>query len=67
MKHENIVKLYFAFEDEANVYILLELCARKSMMELLRRRRHITEPETRYFIKHVSTFYYLYQTTEVTF
>uniref|UniRef100_A0AC35FXL4 Serine/threonine-protein kinase PLK n=1 Tax=Panagrolaimus sp. PS1159 TaxID=55785 RepID=A0AC35FXL4_9BILA len=54
MTHDNIVKLFFAFEDSANIYICLELCNRRSMMELQRRRKAITEPEVRYFTKQVA-------------
>lgn len=41
------------FEDEDNVYILLELCTRRSLMELHKRRRAVTEPEARYFTNQV--------------
>uniref|UniRef100_A0AC34R5V4 Serine/threonine-protein kinase PLK n=1 Tax=Panagrolaimus sp. JU765 TaxID=591449 RepID=A0AC34R5V4_9BILA len=53
--HKHIVKLFAAFEDTANVYLLLELCTRRSLMELLQRRKQITEPEARYFIKHLAS------------
>uniref|UniRef100_A0AC34FUC5 Serine/threonine-protein kinase PLK n=1 Tax=Panagrolaimus sp. ES5 TaxID=591445 RepID=A0AC34FUC5_9BILA len=55
MTHENIVKLFFAFEDNANIYIFLELCNRRSMMELQRRRKAITEPEVRYWTQQVTS------------
>uniref|UniRef100_A0A5S6QX90 Serine/threonine-protein kinase PLK n=1 Tax=Trichuris muris TaxID=70415 RepID=A0A5S6QX90_TRIMR len=51
--HENIVKFYKNFEDDDNVYILLELCRRRSLMELHKRRRTITEPEARYFLVQI--------------
>ncbi|KFD49138.1 hypothetical protein M514_09962 [Trichuris suis] len=51
--HENIVKFYRHFEDDENVYILLELCCRRSLMELHKRRRTITEPEARYFLVQI--------------
>ena len=35
------------------VYIILELCRRRSLMELHKRRKAITEPETRYFMKQI--------------
>ena len=43
-----IVKLFSFFEDQHFVYIILELCRRRSLMELHKRRRAITEPETRW-------------------
>ncbi|XP_066915213.1 serine/threonine-protein kinase PLK1-like isoform X4 [Clytia hemisphaerica] len=45
-----IVRFYCYFEDDDNVYILLELCNRKSMVQLLKQRRTLTEPEVRYFM-----------------
>ena len=57
MQHPNIVKLFFAFEDRANIYISLQLCARRSMMELHRRRKALTEPEVRYFTRQVCLWF----------
>ena len=48
LANQFIVKLYSFFEDQHFVYIILELCRRRSLMELHKRRRAITEPETRY-------------------
>lgn len=45
-----IVGFHNYFEDSENVYMLLELCSRKSMVQLLKQRRTLTEPEVRYFI-----------------
>ncbi|XP_038053272.1 serine/threonine-protein kinase PLK1-like [Patiria miniata] len=52
ISHPHIVGFHGFFEDSDNVYILLELCRRRSLMELHKRRRAITEPETRYFMRH---------------
>ena len=35
------------------VYIIMELCRRRSLMELHKRRKAITEPETRYFMNQI--------------
>ena len=51
--HIYVVKLFSYFEDDNFVYIILELCRRRSMMELHKRRQAITEPETRYFMKQI--------------
>ena len=59
LSHPHVVKLFTTFEDADNVYITLELCARRSLMELHKRRRSVTEPEARYFTIHVSVFYSL--------
>jgi polo-like kinase 1 len=53
VKHNNIVKLFSYFEDSNFVYVVLELCRKKSLMELHKRRQAITEPETRYFMKQI--------------
>merc|ERR1719244_1490499 len=48
-----LVKLFSYFEDNHFVYIVLELCRKRSLMELHKRRKAITEPETRYFMRHI--------------
>ncbi|GAB6019425.1 Serine/threonine-protein kinase plk1 [Chamberlinius hualienensis] len=53
LNHPNIVQFYSFFEDSENVYILLELCRRKSMMELHKRRKTLTEAECRYFVRQI--------------
>uniref|UniRef100_A0A183V7M8 Serine/threonine-protein kinase PLK n=1 Tax=Toxocara canis TaxID=6265 RepID=A0A183V7M8_TOXCA len=53
LSHPHVVRLDGFFEDADNVYILLELCSRRSLMELHKRRRAVTEPEARYFTNHV--------------
>ncbi|KAF9043606.1 Pkinase-domain-containing protein [Hymenopellis radicata] len=50
LEHPNIVDFLECFEDEDNVYMTLELCRGGSLMDLLRRRRRFTEPETRFFM-----------------
>uniref|UniRef100_A0A915B2S8 Serine/threonine-protein kinase PLK n=2 Tax=Parascaris univalens TaxID=6257 RepID=A0A915B2S8_PARUN len=53
LSHPHVVRLDGFFEDADNVYVLLELCSRRSLMELHKRRRAVTEPEARYFTNHV--------------
>eukprot|EP00794_Sanderia_malayensis_P007991 gene7991-8849_t len=50
IKHKYVVAFHGYFEDDENVYILLELCSRKSLVQLLKQRRTLTEPEVRYYI-----------------
>lgn len=50
-----VVKLFSYFEDSNFVYVILELCRRRSLMELHKRRKAITEPETRYFMHQLLT------------
>ncbi|CAL8071770.1 unnamed protein product [Orchesella dallaii] len=54
LKHDYIVDFHSYFEDDNNVYIVLELCAKKSLMELQKRRRAITESEARYFLRQLT-------------
>lgn len=49
LSHPNIIRFYESFSDSLNVYIVLELCKRRSLVELQKRRITVTEPETRYF------------------
>lgn len=51
--HQHIVEFYSFFEDDQNVYIILELCRRRSLMEMHKRRKAITEQETRYFMRQI--------------
>uniref|UniRef100_T1J1L9 polo kinase n=1 Tax=Strigamia maritima TaxID=126957 RepID=T1J1L9_STRMM len=52
LKHENIVRFQHFFEDEENVYIILENCPRKAI-HVLKHRRTLSEPEVRYYIKQL--------------
>uniref|UniRef100_A0A1B0GLD3 polo kinase n=1 Tax=Lutzomyia longipalpis TaxID=7200 RepID=A0A1B0GLD3_LUTLO len=49
LSHKNIVQFYSFFDDKINIYIVLELCQRRSMMELHKRRKTITDFECRYY------------------
>ena len=53
LSHKYVVKLNSFFEDSNFVYIILELCRRRSLMELHKRRKAVTEPETRYFMNQI--------------
>jgi polo-like kinase 1 len=53
LNHANVVKFISFFEDSYNIYVVLELCKRRSMMELHKRRKTITEPETRYYMNQL--------------
>lgn len=54
LSHQNVVKFYSFFEDENYVYIILELCAKRSMMEMHKRRKILTEPEIRYYTQQIA-------------
>ena len=53
MRHTNIVQFIDCFEDDVNVYILLEICPNGSLMELLKKRKVLTEPEVRFFTTQI--------------
>ena len=53
MDHPHIVKFYSYFDDANFIFIVLELCKRRSLMELHKRRKAVTEEETRYFINQI--------------
>jgi len=50
LHHQHVVGFQSFFEDSNFVYIVLELCKRRSLMELHKRRKAITEPEARCFM-----------------
>jgi serine/threonine protein kinase len=50
MIHPNVVRFVECFEDNDNIYMILELCPNKSLMDMLRARKRFTEPEVRFFL-----------------
>ncbi|CAG9330164.1 unnamed protein product [Blepharisma stoltei] len=61
LHHPNIVSFEHFFEDNENVYILLELCTNQTMNELLRRRKRLTELEVQcYLMQIISGMKYLH-------
>ncbi|KAI4502511.1 hypothetical protein M0802_002423 [Mischocyttarus mexicanus] len=62
LNHKNIVGFYEFFDDSQNIYIILELCRKRSMMELHKRRKALSECETRYYMKQIlDGVHYLHQ------
>lgn len=53
LNHRHVVGFHGFFEDDLNIYIVLELCRKRSMMELHKRRKALTEPETRYYLRQI--------------
>jgi len=49
LDHPFIVGFDTFFEDKTNVYIMLELCNNFTLMELVKRRHRLSEPEAAYF------------------
>ncbi|XP_069023359.1 serine/threonine-protein kinase PLK1 [Embiotoca jacksoni] len=48
--HPNIVGFHGFFEDDDFVFVVLEICRRRSLLELHKRRKAVTEPEARYYM-----------------
>lgn len=53
LSHPNVVRFLSFFDDNSNVYIILELCKQRSMMELHRRRPVVTDYECRFYIHQI--------------
>ncbi|KAH8603056.1 hypothetical protein B0O99DRAFT_604958 [Bisporella sp. PMI_857] len=49
MNHANIVRFHRAFSFEKSTFIVLELCPNGSLMDMVKKRKYITEPEVRYW------------------
>ncbi|KAI1385063.1 kinase-like protein [Hypoxylon trugodes] len=49
MKHQNIVQFLRAFSFESCTYLVLELCPNGSLMDMVKRRKGLTEPEVRFY------------------
>ena len=53
LEHPNVVRYIDHFDDPENHYILLEVCPHGSLRELLDRRRRLSEPEVKYFMRQL--------------
>lgn len=53
LTHPNIVKFEHVFEDNENVYILLEMCTNQTLNDLCKRRKRLTEFEAQYYIYQI--------------
>eukprot|EP00742_Colponemidia_sp_Colp-10_P009409 GILJ01010256.1.p1 GENE.GILJ01010256.1~~GILJ01010256.1.p1 ORF type:complete len:759 (-),score=114.58 GILJ01010256.1:264-2540(-) len=63
LAHTNVVRFEHFFEDDHNVYILLEMCGNQTLNELLRRRKRLTEVEVQvYMIQLINGLKYLHRT-----
>ncbi|KAK1752407.1 cell cycle serine/threonine-protein kinase CDC5/MSD2 [Echria macrotheca] len=49
MRHQNIVQFHRAFTFESCTYLVLELCPNGSLMDMVKRRKGLTEPEVRFY------------------
>ncbi|XP_053550836.1 serine/threonine-protein kinase PLK1 [Bombina bombina] len=51
LSHKHVVGFHGFFEDSDFVFVVLELCRRRSLLELHKRRKAVTEPEARYYLR----------------
>uniref|UniRef100_A0A673M298 Serine/threonine-protein kinase PLK n=1 Tax=Sinocyclocheilus rhinocerous TaxID=307959 RepID=A0A673M298_9TELE len=51
LDNPHVVGFHGFFEDDDFVYVVLEICRRRSLLELHKRRKAVTEPEARYFMR----------------
>lgn len=60
--HNNVVGFKHTFEDNLNVYIVLELCPNQTLNDLLKRKKKLTESEIQYYmIQLLDALIYLHQ------
>uniref|UniRef100_A0A8C9P7D7 Serine/threonine-protein kinase PLK1 n=1 Tax=Spermophilus dauricus TaxID=99837 RepID=A0A8C9P7D7_SPEDA len=53
LAHQHVVGFHGFFEDNDFVFVVLELCRRRSLLELHKRRKALTEPEARYYLRQI--------------
>lgn len=53
MHHPHIVQFFRFFEDQRNIYVLLELCQNQTLCELVKRRKRLTELEVQCYVAQV--------------
>ncbi|KAI8993517.1 kinase-like domain-containing protein [Pilobolus umbonatus] len=53
LEHEYILKFINCFEDNRNIYMILELCENQTLGELIKRRSVLTEDEVRYYMSQI--------------
>ncbi|KAK0657312.1 hypothetical protein B0T16DRAFT_57631 [Cercophora newfieldiana] len=54
MRQQNIVQFHRAFTFESCTYLVLELCPNGSLMDMVKRRKGLTEPEVRFYAVQIS-------------
>ncbi|EFX03036.1 serine/threonine-protein kinase [Grosmannia clavigera kw1407] len=54
MRHVNIVQFFRAFSFESSTYLVLELCPNGSLMDMVKRRKGVTEAEVRFYAVQIA-------------
>ena len=50
ISHKYVVRFEDVFEDKENVYIIMEVCPNQTMLELVKRKKRLTESDTRRYM-----------------
>lgn len=50
LAHNNVVRFRHVFEDKTHVYLLLDVCENRSLADLVKKRKRLSEGEVRYFL-----------------
>lgn len=50
LNHKHVVRFEDVFEDKEHVYIIMELCTNQTLLERVKRKRRLTESETRRYM-----------------
>ncbi|XP_068081258.1 serine/threonine-protein kinase PLK1-like isoform X2 [Anabrus simplex] len=53
LNHKHVVGFNSFFDDVHNIYIILELCRRRSLLELHKRQQALSEPEVSYYLTQI--------------
>lgn len=53
LHHKHIVEFDSVFQDQRNVYIILELCTNKSLSEMVKKRKKLTMKQARFFVLQI--------------
>ena len=51
LKHQHICQFQNFFDDEQNIYIMLEICPNETLLEMLQRRKRLEEVEVQCLAK----------------
>uniref|UniRef100_A0A8C8W649 Serine/threonine-protein kinase PLK1 n=1 Tax=Peromyscus maniculatus bairdii TaxID=230844 RepID=A0A8C8W649_PERMB len=53
LSHQHVVGFHSVFEDSEFVFVILELCRERSLLELHKRRKGLTQLEARYYLRQI--------------
>ena len=51
--HPNIIKLYYCFKDNTNLYFVFDLYSNGNLCKLIKLRKMLTEPEARFYAANI--------------